>query len=59
MTVKQQADAMIWYAENQGYDSKTAIEIAMFAVDKIINYGQCDRVYEAFWVEVMDELERR
>jgi len=57
MTPKEQAESMIWFAENQGFEGSQAIQAAMFAVDKIINYGQCDRVYERFWFEVMDELE--
>ena len=59
MTPQQQADALIWYAENQGYDKRTAIEMAKFASDKVINYGQLDRITESFWFDVIDELESR
>lgn len=59
MTPKEQADSLIWYAEYQGFDRKTAIEIAKFAADKVINHGQLDKQTESFWFEVMDDLESR
>jgi hypothetical protein len=59
MTAQQQADSLIWYAEHQGYDRITAIEMAKFATDKVINYGQFDRITESFWFDVMDNLENR
>lgn len=59
MTAQQQADSLIWYAEHQGFERRTAIEMAKFAADKVINYGQLDRVTELFWLDVMDDLESR
>jgi hypothetical protein len=55
---KERANSFIWYAEHQGYTREIAIDMAAFAVDKIINYGNVDRIEESFWYDVMDELER-
>lgn len=36
-------------------DKKTAIEVAMYTVDKLINY---EGIYtDEFWMEIMDELD--
>jgi hypothetical protein len=36
-------------------DKKTAIKMAMFAVDRVINYGSL--YSDEFWMELMDELD--
>lgn len=57
MTPYEQAMSIYKQAFAQGFASETALDIAKFAVDKIINYGQLDNSSETFWIEVMDELE--
>lgn len=57
MTPYEQAMSIYNQAFAQGFASETALDMAKFAVDKIINYGQLDNSYETFWIEVMDELE--
>lgn len=58
MTTYDRAMSIYQQAYAQGFDSETALDMAKFAVDKVINYGQLDNVSENFWIEVMDELER-
>jgi hypothetical protein len=57
MTPKEQAKSFYVQALMQGYNETIALEMAKFAVDKLINYGDFDRVSESFWIDVMDELE--
>lgn len=57
MTPYEQAMSIYNQAFAQGFASEIALDMAKFAVDKIINYGQLDNSYETFWIEVMDELE--
>lgn len=41
--------------QSYNLDRKTAIEMAMFAVDRVVNYGS---LYpDTFWIELMDELD--
>jgi len=54
---KERANSFIWYAEHQGYDKKTSIDMAIFAADKVINHGNLDRIEDNFWLDVMGELE--
>ncbi len=58
MEAKRRADELLWYAEQYGYDKRTSIDMVLFAVDKIINYGNIDRTEESFYCDVMDQLER-
>lgn len=57
MTPYDKAMSIYLQAFAQGFDSETALDMAKFAVDKIINYGQLDNSSETHWIEVMDELE--
>lgn len=57
MTPYEHARTIYEQAYAQGFDSETALDMAKFAVDKIINYGQLDNISESHWIEVMDELE--
>lgn len=57
MSPYEKANTIYQQAYAQGFDSETALDMAKFAVDKIINYGQLDNQSETYWIEVMDELE--
>lgn len=57
MTPKDKGESFIKYAEMQGFDRKQAVEVAMFAIDKIINHCHLDRIEESYWFDVMDYLE--
>lgn len=57
MTPKEQAKSFYVQALMQGYNETISLDMAKFAVDKIINYCDLDRDEELFWFEVMDELE--
>ena len=56
MTPEEKGESFIKYAEMQGFDRKQSVEVAMFAVDKIINHtGIALHEYHE-WIEVMDYL---
>lgn len=57
MTPYEQANTIYKQAYAQGFDSETALDMAKFAVDKIISYCDLSMAKEIFWIEVMDELE--
>jgi hypothetical protein len=57
MTPKEQAKSFYVQALMQGYNETIALEMAKFAVDKVINYGELDRISESFWYDVLEELE--
>jgi hypothetical protein len=57
MDAKDKGESIIKDAEMQGFDRKQAVEVAMFAVDKIINHCHLDRIEESYWFDVMDYLE--
>jgi predicted hydrolase (HD superfamily) len=57
MTPKDKGESFILHAEMHGYNRKQSVEIAMFAVDKIINHCHLDRIEENHWFDVMDYLE--
>jgi hypothetical protein len=57
MTERDRAESLIQDALMQGFTRKQSVEIAMYGVDKIINYGNVDRIEENYWYDVMDYLE--
>ena len=57
MTAKDKGESFILDAEMQGYDRKQSVEIALFAVDKIINHCPLDRIEESYWFDVLEYLE--
>lgn len=57
MSPKEIADSFIYDAKAQGYNDEIALDMAKFAVDKIINYTDLNDIEENFWYEVIDELE--
>lgn len=59
MSPKEIADSFIYDAKAQGYNYEIALEMAKFAVDKIINYTDCQTRQYFAWLDVLDELESR
>jgi hypothetical protein len=57
MTERDRAESLVQDAEMQGFNRKQSVEVAMFAVDKIINHCHLDRIEENYWFDVMDYLE--
>ena len=57
MSPKEQAKSFYVQALSQGYNETISLDMAKFAVDKIINYSNLCTAEEVFWTEVMDELE--
>lgn len=57
MTHKELAQTFVDQAKMQGYNNEQSIEIAAFAVDKIINYTELTADEYMKWITVMDELE--
>ena len=59
MTPKEIADSFIYDAKAQGYSDEIALDMAKFAVDKIINYIEAQTHEYYSWLHVLDELESR
>lgn len=59
MTPKEIADSFIYDAKSQGYNDEIALDMAKFAVDKIINYTEAQTHEYYSWLDVLDELESR
>ena len=59
MSPKEIADSFIYDAKSQGYNDEIALDIAKFAVDKIINYADFSTRQYFTWLDVLDELESR
>lgn len=57
MNAQDKGESFILDAEMQGFIKHDAIDIAMFAVDKIINHCPLDRIEESYWFDVMEYLE--
>jgi hypothetical protein len=57
MDAKEKGESFIKDAEMQGFIKHDAIDIAMFAVDKIINHTGISLHEYHEWIEVMDYLE--
>jgi len=57
MTARETAESLIEDAKMQGFDRQTAIQVAAFAVDKIINKTGIPLSEYSEWIEVMEELE--
>ena len=57
MRPEEKGESFIKDAEMQGFDRKQAVEIAMFAVDKIINHTGISLHEYHEWVEIIDYLE--
>jgi hypothetical protein len=57
MTHKELAQSFVDQAKAQGFDNKQSVEVAAFAVDKIINYTEWTADEYLKWITVMDELE--
>lgn len=57
MTHKELSQSFINQAKSQGFDDKQSIEVAAFAVDKIINYTEWTADEYFKWITVMDEFE--
>ena len=57
MTAEEKGESFIKDAEMQGFDRKQSVEIAMFAVDKIINHTGISLHEYHEWIEIMDYLE--
>jgi hypothetical protein len=55
--LRERSESLIEDATRQGFTRKQGVEIAMYGVDKIINYGNLDRIEESYWYDVMDYLE--
>lgn len=55
--LRERSESLIQDAQIWGFDRKEAIEVALYGVDKIINYGNVDRIEESYWYDVMEYLE--
>lgn len=59
MTPQEQAQSFYVQALMQGYNETIALDMAKFAVDKIINYTELTIQEDTFWLEVLFYLESK